>query len=196
MAQWMVGAVDWAAVTAIVAVLGLIGTACRLAFTTLRARSRDRTRRREVAASEYLTQLKVTTKSIHDAGEGRTELAAAQAELTKLSGPEERLRQEFGNKSAVHWVARLNLGMLRWAFEIASGKPTGSYSFVELITLGVDEPGVEVFERERQAAMKSKEPVHVFVTGPERLEAMADMAQLPTPQREQFADVLARARLS
>jgi hypothetical protein len=192
MTEWVMGSVDWAAVSAVVAVLGFVGGLCGLAFKTLRARPRARTRRREDAASEYLTQLKVTAKAIHDAAEGRTGLPGARAELTKLSDPEERLRQAFGHESTVHWVARLNREMLRRAFDIASGKPQGSYSLAELVALGVDEEGIKVFEREREAAMKRKKPVHVFATQPMYLNTMADMAQLPTPQREQFRELLAR----
>jgi hypothetical protein len=187
MVEWVMGSVDWAAVSAVVAVLGLAAGAVK----GLLARPRARTRRREDVASQYLTQLKVTAKAIHDAAAGRTGLPGAQAELTKLSGPEERLRQEFGPESAIHWVARLNREMLRRAFEIASGKPQGSYSLEELVALGVDEDGIKVFERELQAAMKRKEPVLVFAREPMYLNTMGDMAQLPSPQREQFEELLA-----
>jgi hypothetical protein len=80
--------------------------------------------------------------------------------------------------------------MLRRAFEIAGGRPQGSYSLVDLVTLGVDKDGVEVFEEERRAAMKQKEPVHVFETEPMYLNTMAEMAQLASPQREQFEKLL------
>jgi hypothetical protein len=187
MAEWVMGSVDWAAVSAVVAALGLVAGAVK----ALLARPRARTRRRADVASQYLIQLKVTAKAIHDAAGGRTGLPGAQAELTKLSGPEERLRQEFGHESTIHWVARLNREMLRRAFEIASGKPQGPYLLEELVALGVDEDGIKVFERELQAAMKRKEPVLVFATEPMYLNTMGDMAQLPSPQREQFGELLA-----
>jgi hypothetical protein len=132
------------------------------------------TDQREETAQDYLAQLKVAAKAIHDAAEGRVDLSHAQEELTRLSRPQELLRQAFGDESTVHWVARLNLGMLRRAIAIVGGKRDSSFSVGELVELGVDEPGVHIFERERDAALRTKVPAKAFATQPMYLYTMGE----------------------
>lgn len=81
--------------------------------------------------------------------------------------------------------------MLSRAIDIAGGKQDASYAVAELVALGVDERGVKVFERERDAALKRRHPVREFVTVPMYLHTMADMAQLDEPQAAQFEALLA-----
>lgn len=153
---------------------------------------RTSTRERQDAARKYLTQLKVAAKAIHDAADGRANLARAQEELTRLSEPQELLRQAFGGESAVHWLARLNLGMLRRAITIIiDHERDAPFSVAALVELGVDECGVDVFERERDVALRSKEPVKTFMTDPVRLHTMAEMAQLPAYQAAGLETLLA-----
>jgi hypothetical protein len=149
---------------------------------------------REQTADQYLTQLKVTTKAIDDAAAGRIEMPMAQRELSDLSAPEEQLRRAFGDEPAVHWVARINRGMLRRAFDIANGNRSGSdVSLDELVSL-LDDAGFDAFECERKVAMGHGEPVRVFATDPAYLGMMAERAHLPAPQRERFAEILAAGR--
>jgi hypothetical protein len=119
----LIDTVDWNAVSAIAAVLTVIGAtfcgAIRLLRTTPAARLRSR---REQTAEAYLTKLKQSAKAVNDAADGRTSLASAQALFTALAEPEEELRLAFGNESAVHWIARLNRGMLGRGIDITNGQ--------------------------------------------------------------------------
>jgi hypothetical protein len=197
MAKWVTGSIDWAAVSAVAAVVGLVVPLCIVGLKKLHARRTAPRTVRERTADDYLTQLKVTAKAIDDAVASRIELSTAQSALSELSAPEERLRRAFGNESAVHWIARLNREMLRRAFDIANGDRSRSgVSVSDLVSLGVDDAGFDVFERERNVAMQQRKPVYTFKSHPAYLEMMAELAQLPAPQRERFAELLAARQRS
>jgi hypothetical protein len=183
-------AVDWTAVGAIAgSIAAAVAIAAKLLLPAVRA-LRDPTRRRKEASAAYETQLKVTAKAIDDARAGRQLMSTAQNELNELSEREERLRQEFGSESTVHWVARINRGMLRRAFDIAVMSAPDPW-FDALIKHGVDDAGLRVFEIERDVALRQRQPVLTFVTSGPELERLADLAKLEPPYDERFNKALA-----
>jgi hypothetical protein len=182
--------VDWVAVTAIAGVAAAaVAVATKLLLPAVQT-LRDPTRRRREASDAYEAQLKVTAKAIDDTAARRQAMSTAQNELNELSKREEQLRREFGRGSAVNWVARINRGMLRRAFDMASTSSPNP-EFGDLINHGVDEAGLRAFENERDAAMRSRKPVHTFATDEGELSRLAKLAELEPPYDEQFEKLVA-----
>src|SRR5262249_34877260 len=152
-------AVNWTAVGAIAAIAAVVVPLAVWLVPPAIRKLRDRRRRRETARDEYVSQVRVTARTIDVLANDPHAMKSAQKELKELRQREERVRIAFGPESAVHWIVRLNRGMLAHAYALATASPPAP-GLGDLTSLGIDWEGLRAFEDEVAAAMGRREPVY------------------------------------